>query len=289
MMHRGMSSQRARRVPWVLGVCVRGCVLGGLAGGLTGVLGGCASNPLNMRPGATSVFDAVRAPTPSEAVDMALDPYDPDRRYKGVLLLSKERFAAEDIYLNLFAERATDEDPGVRAAAIRALGLHGRQEHVPLIVKGVADADPSVRQEAARALQRIHDPVAVDALLVAMDRAKEPESFVRVEAARAIGQYAEPRVVEALIASLADDSLAVNAATLFSLRTLTGQDFHYDRAAWQVWYRGTSDYFAARSAYLYPGFQRGRKWYEYLPFVPSPPNEPKGLPVGMSPDMTASN
>lgn len=248
-------------------------------------LAGCSSNPLGLRPGAQSIFEAAREPTPAEAVDMALDPYDPDRRYKGTLLLSRQRFAGEDIYLDLFARRVTDEDPGVRAAATRALGLHGRQEHVPLLIERVQDADPAVREEACRSLQRIHDPRAIDPLLAALNPAREPETPVRVEAARALGQYADPRVLEALIASLADDSLAVNAATLFSLRTLTGQNFGYDRAAWQGWYSGTTDLFAARSAYLYPGFRRSRRWFEYIPFIPPPPNEPQGLPVGMSPDL----
>lgn len=247
----------------------------------------CNANPLGLRPGATSVLDMVREPSPSEAVDMALDKYNADRRYKGTLLLAKQRFASEQVYVDLFVERAKDSDPGVRAAATRALGLHGRPEHAPLLVERLKDTDPTVREEAARALQRIHEPAAVDALLAALDRANESEAAVRVEAARALGQYAQPRVLEKLIAALADESLSVNFATVFSLRTLTGQDFGFDRAGWQGWYNATSDYFAARSAYLYPAFQRSKHWYEYIPMVPPPPNEPSGLPVGVSPDMSA--
>ncbi|CAG0970047.1 hypothetical protein PHYC_01193 [Phycisphaerales bacterium] len=264
---------------------IRTSLLGAL-GASAIALAACNSNPLGLRPGATSVLDFAREPSPSEAVDMALDKYNADRRYKGTLLLAKQRFASEQVYVDLFVQRATDTDPGVRAAATRALGLHGRPEHAPLLVERLTDADPAVREEAARALQRIHEPSAIDALLLAMDRTREPEAAVRVEAARALGQYPQPRVLEKLIAALADDSLSVNFATVFSLRTLTGQDFGFDRAGWQGWYNATTDYFAARSAYLYPSFQRDKRWYEYIPMVPQPSNEPSGLPVGVSPDMS---
>lgn len=252
---------------------------------MIGVLTACSGNPLNLKPGATSVFEGLADITPSEAVDMALDKYDADRRYKGVLSLAKRPFAGEEVYVNLFASLVNDEDPGVRAASTRALGLHGRTEHAPLLAERLKDSDPSVRVEAARALQRIHSPVAVEPLLATLDPEKETEVEVRVEAARALGQYAQPKVLELLIASLSEDSLAINLATVSSLRTLTGQDFGFDRGAWQRWYRDTKDVFAARAAYLYPTFQRDKRWFEYVPFVPPPPNEAPSLPVGLSPDL----
>lgn len=244
----------------------------------------CNSNPLGLRPGATSVLQVGADPTPAEAVDMALDKHSPDRRYKGTLLLAKQRFAGESVYVELFAERARDEDPGVRAAATRALGLHGRAEHGPLLIERLADADAAVREEAARALQRIHVPDALSPLLGATLAENEAETSVRTEAARALGQFQNPRALEGLIGIIDDESLAVNMATLYSLRTLTGQDFGLDRRAWQTWYNQTSDYFVAGSAYLYPSFSRGKKWFEHIPFVPPPPTDPQGLPIGVSPD-----
>jgi hypothetical protein len=245
---------------------------------------GCQSNPLGMRPGATSVLDVMAdGPSPAEAVDMTLDKHDPDRRYRGTLLLANAYFAGEPLYMELFERLLDDPDPGVRAAAVRAVGLHGTPGHVPRLAAKLKDADPGVRAEAGRALQRIHNPLAIDALLDAMDLAKEPEAPVRVEAARALAQYPEPRVVEKLIASLADDSLAVNTATAASLRTLTGQDFGYDRAGWLSWYQGATGVFDARSVYVYEGYNRKRKWWEYLPFMKPPPNEPSAVPVGLDP------
>jgi len=247
------------------------------------VLLAACDNPLGMKPGADSVLQGFRPPTPTEAADMALDEYNADRRFRGTLLLANAPFAGEDVYLRLFEQRVNDEDPGVRSAAVRGLGMHGRPEHALLLAERLLDVDVGVRAEAARGLQRLHNPAVVEPLIAALDIARETEPTVRLEAARALGQYARPAVIEKLIASLADDSLAVNAATQSSLRTLTGQDFGYDRAAWQSWYAGTGDYFAARNAYLYPVFSRGRRWWEHIPFLPPPPNEPQAMPAGMSP------
>lgn len=248
------------------------------------VLGGCSGNPLGLKPGATSVLDSVAAlPTPAEAVDMTLDKYDAGRRYRGTQLLSNASFAGEPLYVELFEGLLADKDPGVRGAAARALGLHGRTDHVPRLAEMLGDRDAGVRTEAARALQRLHNPVAVQPLIAAIDPAKEVEPAVRLEAARALGQYPEPLVVEKLIASLADASLAVNAATVSSLRTLTGQDFGYERSGWQAWYGKSERPFEAGSVYVYEGYNRKRKWWEYIPLIPPPPHEPSAVPVGLDP------
>lgn len=246
-----------------------------------GCLAGCDSDGL--RPGARGVFDIFAPPTPAEAVDMATNRYDADQRYRGTLLLSNASFAGEAVYLSLFRDNANDKDPGVRAAAIRAIGLHGAIDDAPLIIKRLKDEDPGVRTEAARALQRIHSPDAVGPLLDALSSRTEPEAQVRVEAASALGQYAQSRVIESLIAALGDEQLAVNASVEDSLRTLTGQDFGVDQTAWQTWYKASSTLFDARAAYIYPVFHRDRRWWEYIPFVPPPPNEQAAMPVGVNP------
>lgn len=246
------------------------------------VITGC-DNPLGLKPGATSILSGMQRETPAEAADMALDPYDADRRYRGTLLLASGYFAGEAPYIALFEQRINDKDPGVRAAATRALGMHGLPTHVPMIVERLSDTDPGVRVEAARALQRLHNPAAVSPLIDRIDPAREQEVAVRVEAAAALGQYPEPRVVEKLIASLDDQSLAVNAATASSLRSLTGQDFGYDRAGWQGWYKDSKGLFAAQNVYVYRGFEREKKWHEYFPFVPPPPHEPGAVPTGLNP------
>lgn len=234
--------------------------------------------------GTTSLLDAfIPRTSPSQAAEMAVDPYSPERRYKGTTLLSNANFGGLPVYLELYLDAIEDEDPGVRAAGARALGRHGEPEHVPHLIDLLKDPDRFVRFEAARALQRVHSADAVPVLLATIDAEKETDADVRVAAAEALGQYPETRVVQGLIAALADARLAVNYAVRSSLTTLTGQDFGVDRAAWLAWVDRTPDLFAGRQPYVYPAFSRDKKPYEYLPFVPAPPNETASTPVGLDP------
>jgi HEAT repeat protein len=252
-----------------------------LACGVCSLLVGC--DVFDMKPGAKSIFQAFAPPTPEEAARWATDEFDADKRYRGTLLLANAPFAGDPLYIKLFTQNMNDTDPGVRSAAARGLGAHGGPEHVPLLVAHLTDEDPIVRIESARALQRLHNPVAIDPLLNALDMDKELEPRVRVEAASALSQYPETRVVDELIKSLRDDNLAVNRSSQDALRTLTGQDFGFDLAAWQAWASSTGDLFAARTVYIYPVFARSKKWYEHLPLVSGPPNETPGIPAGMTP------
>ncbi len=233
--------------------------------------------------GAESITAGFRGPTPEEAAELALDPYNADNRFRGIQLLSTAYFGGDDPYVRLYLDGVDDEDPGVRWVSIRALGRHGDPEHVGLIIAGLSDPDTQVRAESARALQRLHDETAVDALIRATNPEFEPEPSVRAEAAHALGQYAQSRVVQALVARLDDSSLAVNRNTRAALRTLTGQDFKFDRRAWIDWIDGAEDLFASRTPYTYPVFERDKTLVEWLPFVPEPPNEAGSTPVGMMP------
>lgn len=243
-------------------------------------LGGC--DGFEVQPGTTGLLQVFSEPSITQAAGWAIDKYDADKRYRGTMILANKPFAGEELYLKLFVDNASDPDSGVRTAATRALGNHGGPEHVPVLLKSLQDQDKLVRLEAARALQRIHNPIAVDPLIRASDPEKEIQPEIRAEAADALGQYAEPRVLGALQKCLADTSLSVNYAGLRSLRTLTGQDFGLERLAWRLWLDQASDPFKARIAYVYPVFRREKSTVEYVPFVPGPPNEPEGVsPTGL--------
>lgn len=245
--------------------------------------------------GATSLLGLAQPVSPTEAAEMALDEYNPDARARGTVLLANAYFGDQEPYLELYVDHIDDPDPAVRAAAARALSIHGSPEHVPLLIQRLDPAtEPSeaVRLEAARALQRIHNTQAVPTLLAAIRRpiptdpeaGGEPNPDVRAEAAIALGQYAEPRVFEGLVVALEERHLAVNTAARDALRTITGQDFGFDRRAWARWYETVTDPFAGRGEYRYPVFQRDRRIHEVLlPFLPEPPNEPSAPPVGMPP------
>ncbi|MBC7833471.1 MAG: HEAT repeat domain-containing protein [Phycisphaerales bacterium] len=228
-------------------------------------------------------------PSPAEAAAWFFDPYDPDKRFRGTVLLANAPFGGEDVYIKGYLDHLKDSDASVRAAAAFALGMHGNPEHVPEIVPLASDPDRIVRLSSARALQRLHNPVAITPLLERLDPAKEIEADIRAESASALGQYAEPRVLQGLIRGLADERLTVTRNSAQSLATLTGQNFGEDRRAWLDWITATKEPFVGQRAYVYPIYWRDRTWLEYLPFWPEPPNEQAATPVGAPALPTASN
>lgn len=230
---------------------------------------------------------ALRQPSPSQAADMAMNPYDPNARYRGTLLLANAPFAGEPVYLELFEDNIDDPDPSVRTASARALALHGQRRHAEMLVKALADPDRLVRVEAARGLQRIHDPGAIPALIAATVEDNEPAPDVRAEACHALGQYTQPLVFEALVAALNDRRLVVVRNAQRALHYLTGRDLGVDGRDWIDWRAQTTNLFAGQVAYQYPIFSRARTWIEYLPFIPRPPNEIPASPVGYEPPAAA--
>ncbi|MCA9271949.1 MAG: HEAT repeat domain-containing protein [Phycisphaerales bacterium] len=236
---------------------------------------------LQYNPNAQGIFSLLSRPSPSQATAWALDKDNADHRYQGTLLLANAPFAGEEVYIDLFVDNLGDEDAAVRSAAARALAHHGGPQHVPLLINALYDETELVRFEAARALQRIHSDLAVRPLIDKLDEAKEESSEVRAACAHALGQYPEPRVLAALAASIRDQSLAVNISAEEALHFLTGQDFGLDQRAWLAYVDEASDPFEGQLAYVYPHFERDRRWVEYIPLVPPAPNEPSAQPVGM--------
>jgi len=245
------------------------------------LLGLTACDSLESARGTQGLFDLFQPPSPEDAVELAVDEYDPDKRYRGTAMLANAEFGGEDPYLRLFEDAARDPDAGVRQVGVRALGIHGTPEHVPLILERLEDEEWLVRREAARTLQRLHADEAVVPLMEHIDRDSEPNAGVRGEAAHALGQFPEQRVLQALIQALGDPSLAVNHNTIVALEFLTGQNLGYEPAAWLAWLEDTDDPFAAGRVYTYPGFERGKIWYEYIPFFDEPPYEAESIPVGL--------
>jgi len=249
-----------------------------IAGTMLILAGGCGFNP---RPGAQTLFELVGPTTPAEAAEMALDAEDTDRRFRGTMMLANAPFGGEAPYIAMYEDYTTDEAPNVRAAATRALGNHGDPaRHVPMIIERLESEERVVRIEAARALQRLHNPAAIEPLVRRLDPDIEPEPDIRAEAAHALGQYADPTVVQVLIATLADRHLRVARNARKALKTLTGQDFGLDRSEWSQWVSSTDNPFAGRTPYVYPAYARGRRLHEFIPFIPPPPNEEPSTPAG---------
>lgn len=235
-----------------------------------------------------SILGLFAPPSPAVAAAWSVDPYDADKRFRGTLMLANAPFGGEPVYVALYENALNDDDSRVRSAAVRGLALHGQPEHVLVIMPFLTHEDRLLRLEAARALQRLHNPVAVPALLRTIeqpeglaDQSGEPEVSVRAEATIALGQYAEGRVLDGLIGALGDRDLAVNRAARDSLRTLTGQDFGMNIRAWVAWNSTAAERFAGQSRFTYPVFNRGRRGLEWIvPFM-EPPNEVAATPIGM--------
>lgn len=269
----------------------------GLYALLTLVLGGCGYIDTDSARGQDSILAVLQGPTAAQAAQWALDPYNPDNRYKGTLILANASFGGTDPYIDLYVDAANDESANVRSAGVRGLANHGRPEYVEILLERLDDDAELVRLEAARGLQRLHNPIAAPKLLSLLEQAQdpatgvpiltEPNPEIRAAAADALGQYAERRVIPGLAIALTDADLIVNRNALRSLKTLTGEDFGYDPRAWLDWAQAQNndprEIFAGRTAYTFPAFSRDRRLLEYLPFFPDPPNEASTTPIGMPP------
>ena len=246
-------------------------------------LAGCQGG--GIRFGEDSVFNNIFATPQDNPAELARDPYDPDARYRGTVRLTVELIEPDDRILDIFRINLRDDDASVRAAAARGLATHGVAADGALLAEALDDPEPIVRRAAAMGLQRIHEPEATDRLLELIVPTIEPDQNVRVEAALALGQYPQSDVVVGLLASLrseTEQSLGVHAAVVRSLELLTGQDYGLDFIAWQRWIDENPRWFADQREYTYPVFSRSRAWYEYLPWLPLPPNEEPSTPVGLT-------
>lgn len=274
--------------------------------GMMLILGACATDRNAATGGRIeSIFELVGPESPAVAARQMVDPFDPDKRFRGMSRIAAAPWGGEDVYVNVYAEAIkTDSDAGVRGVAARALGMHGQPVHAPLIAELLASPDKRVRLSAARALQRVHSPEVIPALTGVLlgrprpanekpDPAKpaveaELDKDVRAAAADALGQYPDRRALDALLVALEDDELIVADAARRSLLTLTGEQVTsgrglYDAKAWRAWLDGRAHPFANRREYRYQAYARERYTWEWLPFFSDPPNEQPGVPTGAEP------
>ncbi len=256
-------------------MCVCGCFgMGACNSGFSGAAGTANDE---------SILALLTPTSPGDAARMALDEWNPEERRRGLLLLANAPWGGEDPYMRLYRAALGDGDSAVRMIAIRALAMHGGGEDVALIVANLDDEDHLLRWETVRALQRLHDPDAIDPLMVRLLPARETDTQVRASAADALGQYAEPRVVEALVESLDDPDLAVVRASERSLRFLTGQKLGSDPRDWNTWLASVEKPCTDQTMYEYRAFHRNTRWYEYVNPFAVVPNELPAAPAGMPP------
>ena len=206
-------------------------------------------------------------PSPVEAVGMATDTTDADRRRQGILWLSAATFGGEDVYVELYRLFHNDPNPNVRAAAARALGLHGSTEDAALLMLLVEDENAFTRWQAANGLRMIHNIAAVEPLIRRLDPVVEEDPNVRRCAADALGQYPTITVFNSLVVALEDRDYGVVEAARNSLRTLTGHDAGLDPRDWSSWAAANGEsLFNNQQPYTYQPYTRPRYWIDYVSF-----------------------
>ena len=117
---------------------------------------------------------------------------------------------------------ASDPSPGLRRAAVEALGKIGGPDSEPSLLAAATDVDAGVRGEAAlaffrrRFLKRVPDYSTAAVTRLTM-LAGDPEAEARWRAVYAFTRWPEPRAEKALAAAQGDDDARVR---LFAVRAL---------------------------------------------------------------------
>jgi hypothetical protein len=251
--------------------------MAGLAlGTMIWACGGCRSSSTSGVPG---FLEPLFPPSPSDTARDAFNAQDADKRRNAVNLLSNAPFGGQEPYVRTYRLLIDDPDPTVRAACVAALGRHGSPDDVALILRYLGGDSPVVRWEAARALQRLHNPQAIDPLIKAL--AGDDSVDVRIAAANALGQYRVRKVFDALIGALNDRDYGVVVEAGQALQTLTGENFRDDGAQWLAWARQTPDVFAGAQPYYYRQYVKPRSLLNKAMFWEKPktpaPKPPRGL------------
>jgi hypothetical protein len=169
---------------------------------------------------------------PINAVRMIEDGSSADNRRAGINKLLEYDFAKGALYTRLYRSVGQqDNDPTVRAAAIRACNRARDPQATALFIKSLDDKSDWVRLEAAKALVNIPDMAAVSPLLRIVSNPEENRD-VRVAAADALKHYRTLTVARALAGVLADRDFAVSWQARQSLKYLFNRDLGYSDSAW---------------------------------------------------------
>ena len=169
-------------------------------------------------------------PSPEAMLADAIDPTDPDRQREAIVSLSGHDWGLEEPYLKAYSLLAGEADPGVRVAAINALGRAEAREYAPQVLKGLQDPVPAVRIEAAATLGRMDADEAVEPLCRRARRDVDPA--VRVACVRALEGHRTRPVLSALLRCLDDPSFSVRFAARRVLGEMTGIDAGYEINDW---------------------------------------------------------
>ncbi|WP_200761548.1 HEAT repeat domain-containing protein [Poriferisphaera corsica] len=254
------------------------------------LLGGCSAsssgNPI------LDLLSDFMPPSPKEAALDLFDIYDADKRRRAVALIAASPFGHEEPYVRTYRVMLgrgsegqvlpVDDDATVRATCAKALGMHGTVEDAELIAPLLKDKVSYVRWQAAQALQRIHNPIAVQPLIETLRM--DEDSDVRQACAAALGQYPQPLVYDTLVGALSDPNYGVVQAAHQSLRTLTGQQFTSQGEAWIKWgSENRSTLFIDQQMYQFLPYQKPASIIDKVRFWKEREEVQPKLPIGKRP------
>ena len=279
---------------------------------LFGLVAGCQGRS-NTPAGSilTQVFEPFKPEDPSEVARDLFDVSDADKRRRAVSLFSAASFGGEETYVRAYRlllggetrEDKTkivgepDPDATVRAASVKALGLHGTVDDVAIILPRLDDKASFVRWEAAKALAKIHNPIAIRPLLRKLhehkplsrpqtgekvnERRGDNDPDVRRACASALGQYPTAAVFDGLVGALDDGNYRVAYAARQSLETLTGYDLGPEPGDWLLWAKQhRKELFKHQKVYTWQPYTRPKGLLDKFQFWKEEKPVPSRVPTG---------
>lgn len=116
-----------------------------------------------------------------------------------------------------------DPAPGLRYAAIDALGARLEPSAADAVGRAFSDSASPVRQRALEALPKMDKTRGLILLLTGL---RDEDAWIRESAVGQLRLHGDARAVPGLLAALDDPDPAVSSLTMGALRKLTGQPFY---------------------------------------------------------------
>jgi hypothetical protein len=128
----------------------------------------------------------------------------------------------------------TDREPRATKAVIcRTLGVLGKAEARPALLRAANDPDDVVRAEAYRALGKVGRPE--EGILLAQKMVADSAGDCRIAAIDGLAELKarDPRILVLLVQGMEDDDPAIRLASLRALKTITGKDLGIETTPWR--------------------------------------------------------
>lgn len=135
--------------------------------------------------------------------------------------------------------------PGIRTAAVSALGDVGSWDYSSLVAKKLQDETIVVRAASAEALGKIGDPSVIpqlgEAVLSKENYYRGTSLWVRRHFVEALGKIKNKKAFPVLLKTISDEDKDVSRASIKALESIAGFDFQKGRnqpqqkEAWKRW------------------------------------------------------